>query len=408
MSWRIEVRVSSSSTPPHFLRTFARCIGRGFMASRHSRRPLVLGLAALGIALVVLVALGAWVARPEHHDASKWVTVVPERRDIVRRIEATGTLRPTSMVHVGALVSGIIATTPVQAGDRVEAGQVIATVDDGAFRLQLTRAEASLAAMRLRQAEAHRQWERQRSLAAQGFVSDAAVEAARSQAEVANQDVTAARSDADAARLNLSHCVIRSPIDGQVLSKDIASGQSVASAFQVPDLFTIVSHLDPMEVVALFAESDLASVAPRARASLTVPAWPERHFEAKVERVLDTPENHQGVVMFPVILTSANPDGALRPGMTAYVEIHDVSRRSVLTLPNAAIAFARGHDRATGLAPSASRSGPSHVYALRGESLVPLPVTFGEADDVRTEITPGIPLSSQEHIVMKDIHESTP
>jgi HlyD family secretion protein len=376
--------------------------------SRSHRRPIGWGLTALGLAIVVLVALRAWAGRADRRGATSWETTTPERHDIVRSIEATGALRPTSMVHVGALVSGIIASTAAQAGDRVEAGQAIATVDDSAFRLQLARAQAVLSAARLRQADAHRQVERQQQLAAQGFVSDAMAEVARSQDDLATQDVAAARSDADTARLNLEHCVIRSPIAGQVLSKEIAAGQSVASAFQVPDLFTIVSRLDPMEIVAMFAEADLAAVAPGLQVSFTVPAWPERRFHAVVDRVLDTPESRQGVVMFPVILTSANPEGTLRPGMTAFVEVRTVSRHGVLTVPNAAIAWARGHDRATGEATAASRVPSPRLYALRGDALVPLDMAFGDADDMRTEITPTSPIRAQERIVLKDAHESAP
>jgi len=325
-------------------------------------------------------------------------TAAIARGDIARRLSATGATRPTSVVHVGALVSGIIATTAVQPGDHVEAGQVVATIEDSAFRLQLARAEASLRAAGLRREEALRGLRRQQALLERGFVSEAALDTARAQWQLAIEDVAAAQADVAGARLNLAHCRITSPISGTVLSKEIAAGQSVASAFQVPDLFTIVSRLDRLEAVAMFAEADLAGIAAGAAATLTVPAWPERAFAATVERVLDTPENRQGIVMFPVVLSIANHDGLLRPGMTTFVEIRTVARRRVWVVPNQAVSFARGKDRASGVPPG----GPRHLYARRGAGIQAIEVRLGESDDANTEITALDTLGEHEQVLLKE------
>jgi HlyD family secretion protein len=358
---------------------------------------LVAALVLLLGVLAAVLALPSWLAS-RAPQAITLQTAPVARGDIARRVSATGATRPTSVVHVGALVSGIIASTRVRAGDRVEAGQVIATIEDDAFRLQLARAQAAFRAARLRDDEARRQLRRQEGLLERGFVSEASVEAARSQWQLATEDVAAARTDVETARLQLAHCRIASPIAGIVLSTEIAAGQSVASAFQVPDLFTIVSGLDRLEVVAMFAEADLANVAVGAAATLTVPAWPERIFSARVERVLNTPENRQGVVMFPVVLAIENDAGLLRPGMTAYVEIRVVTRRGVMTVPNQAIAFARGKDRSGGL----PADGPRHLYARRGEAVRPIAVRLGESDESNTEITALDALDEHEQILLKE------
>jgi HlyD family secretion protein len=352
---------------------------------------LLAGVVAGGVAFPTLLDAGA-------SSGVAMQTTAIARGDIARRLSATGAMRPTAVVHVGALVSGIVASTAVQAGDHVEAGQVVATIEDSAFRLQLARAEAALRAAALRSDEARRGLHRQQALLERGFVSEAALDGARARWQLATEDVAAAQADVATARLNLAHCRIASPIAGTVLSKDIAAGQSVASAFQVPDLFTIVSRLDQLEVVAMFAESDLAGLSAGAAATLTVPAWPERVFAATVLRVLDTPENRQGIVMFPVLLSLANHDGLLRPGMTAYVEIRTVTRRNVMTVPNQALAYARGRDRANGLPPG----GPRHLYAKRGADIRPLAVRLGESDDTNTEITALETLAEREQILLKD------
>jgi HlyD family secretion protein len=352
------------------------------------------------LALGSLLAVAAAVAffSPAAGQAAAPQTGAVARRDIARRIAATGVTRPTAIVHVGALVSGIISSTAVQSGDRVQAGQVIATIEDSAFRLQLARAEAQWRAARLRHDEARRHQRRQEDLLAQGFVAAAAVDAARSQARLAGEDVVAAAADVETARVNLAHCRIASPISGTVLSKEIATGQSVASAFQVPDLFTIVSRLDRLEVVAMFAESDLASVTIGAPATLTVPAWPERTFTGTVTRVQNTPETRQGVVMFPVVLAIANDEGLLRPGMTAYVELRILARRNVLTVPNQALSYARARDRATGVPPGA----PRHVYVRSGNETMPIAVKLGEADEAVTEIIPVDPLAEHAQVLLKE------
>ena len=353
------------------------------------------------ITVVLLAGIVAIAARfvPRAHATTLAVrTTEPIRGDIVRRVSATGTVRPTSVVHVGALVSGVVASTTVQSGDRVVAGQVIASIEDSAYRLQLGRAEAVLRAARLRRDEAGRSRGRQEALLAQAFVSGAAVESARSQEHLADEDIAAAQADVDAAKINLARCRITSPISGTVLSKDIAAGQSVASAFQVPDLFTIVSQLDRLEVVALFAEVDLADIVPGAVAALTVSAYPDETFPASVQRVLNAPETRQGIVSFPVLLTMANLDRRVRPGMTAYVELRSLRRHDVETVPNQAVEFARARDRAASMPTDGSR----HLYAMRGGQMVALTVRLGESDDTRTEIIPIDRLEAGEQIVMKE------
>jgi HlyD family secretion protein len=359
-----------------------------------SQTPWIVAAMALLAGVLALPALldAARPAVPPLH------TIAITRGDIARRLSATGATRPTSVVHVGALVSGIVASTAVQPGDHVEAGQVVAMIEDSAFRLQLARADAGLRAATLRREEAWHNLRRQQALLERGFVSEAALDTARARWQLAVEDAAAAQADVASARLNLAHCRIASPISGTVLSKEIAAGQSVASAFQVPDLFTIVSRTDRLEVVAMFAESDLAGIAPGAAATLTVPAWPDNVFAATVERVLDTPESRQGIVLFPVVLAIANHDGLLRPGMTTYVEIRTVTRHNVWVVPNQAVAFARGKDRARGL----PAGGPRHLYAKRGAGVQPVEVRFGESDDANTEITALDTLDEHEQVLLKE------
>lgn len=345
-------------------------------------------------ALAAIAALCAFL--PVGAPLMKPVTVHPGWHDIDRRIDAAGTIRPTAVVHVGALVSGIVVSTTVDAGDRVRAGQLIAAIDDAPYRLQLDRARALARAAQRRADDASRHARREHELLRAGFVSPAAVESADDQSREANEDVGVANADVEAARINLAHCRIESPISGTVLSKEISAGQSVAASFQVPDLFTIVSRLDQLEVVALFAEADLAHVVPGASVTLHVPAFPDVAFSASVERVLDTPESRQGIVVFPVLLTLANERGLLRPGMTTYAELHVVARPHVLAVPNQAISFARAQDRAARPPLQVGR----RLYVWRFGAVRPVAVKLGASDDTRTEIIPVDALDERDDVLL--------
>jgi HlyD family secretion protein len=326
------------------------------------------------------------------------ITAHPAIRDIERRIEAAGTVRPVSVVHVGALVSGVVVSTTVEPGDHVQVGQRIATIDEEPYRLQLERAHALARAAGRRASEARKSFLRQLDLQRAGFIAPAALDTSEASAREADEDVRVASADVETARLNLAHCRIDSPISGIVLTKEIAAGQSVASSFQVPDLFTIVSSLDRLEVVAMFSESDLGSVVPASTVTLHVPAFPDKRFTARVERVLDTPENRQGIVMFPVLLRLSNDDGLLRPGMTAYAGLEVPRVRQALTVPHKAVAFARARDRAAHLDASA----PRHLYVLRAGAVVPVTVKFGESDELGTQVLPIDPLDVHDDIVLGD------
>lgn len=346
------------------------------------------------LAVVGICAIVGKAAAPR----GRPTTTHPSVRDIERRIEAAGTMRPVSVVHVGALVSGVVVNATVEAGDHVQRGQRIATIDQEPYRLQLERAHALARAAQRRAAQARNALYRQQDLQRAGFVAPAALDASEAAAREADEDVRVAFADVETARINLAHCEIDSPISGIVLTKEIAAGQSVASSFQVPDLFTIVSRLDRLEVVAMFAEADLAAVVPHAEVKLQVPAFPDANFTATVERVLDTPESRQGVVMFPVVLGLANEGGLLRPGMTAYAELRVASVRGALTVSHKAVAFARSRDRAAHL----DASGPRHLYVLRNGAVTPIAVKFGASDELGTQVLPVDPLDPHDDVVLTD------
>jgi HlyD family secretion protein len=150
---------------------------------------------------------------------------------------------------------------------------------------------------------------------------------------------------------DLEKAIIRSPVDGVVLTRSIEVGQTVAASFTAPLLFTIAEDLKKMELVVSVAEADIGRVAIGQAATFSVDAWPSRIYTAAVKKVsfaTATPANNgnsgnpggsNGVVTYSTELEVANDDLSLRPGMTATVDISIISKKNVMLVPNAALRF---------------------------------------------------------------------
>jgi HlyD family secretion protein len=183
-------------------------------------------------------------------------------------------------------------------------------------------------------------------LVATHTVSEATGEDRRTAAEVATARVHAARADLalrraafDVAETNLSHAVIRAPIDGFVIVRNVDPGQTVASVLQTPVLFTVAADLREMRVIAAVDEADIGEVTPGQAATFTVNAYRDRTFQARVDVVRSAPQIVHDVVTYGVELGVDNHDLALKPGMTASVHIATAHADGVLRVPVAALGF---------------------------------------------------------------------
>lgn len=164
-------------------------------------------------------------------------------------------------------------------------------------------------------------------------------DAAAAQVRAAAALVAQCQANLAQAKVNLGRTTIRSPIKGLVLDRKITMGQTVAASFQAPDLFTLAQNLEQMQVQTSVDEADIGRVHKGAHATFTVDAYPNVKFEGRVSEVRQAPVTVQNVVTYTVILTTANPEHKLKPGMTATVSIDDETRTDVLLVPNAALRF---------------------------------------------------------------------
>jgi HlyD family secretion protein len=326
--------------------------------SRSPRGPL---RRVVPIAIVVLVAVAAlwwWRGRAVAEAGGGYRTTQVERGDIRVAISATGTLSAISTVTVGSQVSGQVTAVLVDFNDKVRRGEVIARIDPSTYEAQIAQGNAQVASAQaqLRQAEAALRnadldFRRKAELGAQQLVARGDVDQARAAREQAQAQVNAARAQirqqqasTRTTRVNLDRTVIRSPVDGVVLTRSIEPGQTVAASLQAPELFTIAEDLSKMKIELAVDESDIGQVRTGQVVTFTADAFPNRQFMGTVEQVRLSATTTSNVVTYPVIVTVDNGDGTLLPGLTVNAEIEVSKRADVLKVANAALRYKPAED----------------------------------------------------------------
>jgi HlyD family secretion protein len=322
-------------------------------------------LAAVAGGIVLLALLGTrYFGRGERltHLTSK--VLRGEIRDVV---DATGTVNAVITVQVGSQVSGTIAKLNADFNSRVKKGDVVALIDpqlfDGALkqaaadlenaRANVLAAEANVVKARATLDQTKADYERAQAMAKDGVgtqqtldMARAGYESARASVDAALANVTQAKaqvSQKDAAvavaRTNLEYTVIRSPIDGIVVARNVDVGQTVAASLQAPTIFTIAQDLTKMLVYAKVDESDVGRIRMRQHVTFKVDAFPKEVFTGAVSQVRMNPTTVQNVVTYDAVVEFLNPDLKLFPGMTAYVTIPVATAEDVVKIPNAALRY---------------------------------------------------------------------
>jgi HlyD family secretion protein len=331
----------------------------------HVRKPAAwprrIGIAAAVLAVVIGVSY-FWRHRGGEEAASAYRTVKVERGDIRVTISATGALNATSKVEVGSQISGQVTEVLVDYNDHVVKGQVIARIDPSTYEAQIAQgnaqinsARASLATAQATLRNAEIDYERKAELARQQLIARgdldlarATRDQARAQVASAQAQITQQSASTQGTRLNLQRTVIRSPVDGVVLSRSVEPGQTVAASLQAPVLFQIAEDLSQMEILLAVDEADIGQVKPGLDVAFTVDAFPERRFRGKVKQVRLAASNTSNVITYPVAVSVDNSDQSLLPGMTANAEIEVSHRDDVLRVSNAALRYKPDEDGASG------------------------------------------------------------
>jgi HlyD family secretion protein len=335
------------------------------------------------VVLLVLVAAAAaawyWLQARGGNGEVRYRLAKVERGAISAVVAASGTLNAVTTVQVGSQISGQVKEIYADFNTPVKSGQVIARIDPATFELRVNQARADLDAaqsavavaraglaaqqaelgrVRVTLADAQRDLERKKSLVDKNYISPAELDKARTvfdstreqlKAVQAQQQVSEAQVRSALAtvkqresllkqsQVDLERTIIRAPVDGTVILRNVDAGQTVAASLQAPVLFTIAQDLRDMQVEAAIDEADVGRLRTGMAVSFAVDAFPRRSFSGEIRQIRKSPQNVQNVVSYTVVISAANPDLALLPGMTANVRVQVDSRAGALKVPNAAL-----------------------------------------------------------------------
>jgi HlyD family secretion protein len=288
--------------------------------------------------LVVVAAIVVWRVvgseRAEHADLYEFAEVV--RGDIENIVSSTGTLSAVGTVDVGTQVSGTVSRILVDYNEPVHAGQVLALIDTTMLSASVRDARAGVVRARALYDQAVRDFDRADELHQGDLISDAEFSDTRTAMETARASLMSAEASLDRARANLKYAVIKSPINGKVIMRNIEPGQTVAASFSTPTLFVIADDLSKMEIHALVDESDIGAIRVGQTVRFTVEAYIDEVFDGVVRQVWLQPETVSNVVMYTVVVDALNDRGLLYPGMTATTDFLVDERHDVLLVPNTA------------------------------------------------------------------------
>jgi HlyD family secretion protein len=371
-----------------------RAHGAGMSALRTGR---LIG----GAVVAAVIVSGVWLLmhRPP---AVGYVTAPVTRGDVVTTIGASGSVNPVVTVQVGTYVSGVIQALSCDYNTRVHKGQLCAKIDPGPYqvivdedRAQLDTGKAQLVKDQANQAYTKITRQRAELLFQQDSIAHDAVDAAQSADKQAlsvldldKAQIVQREGVLKAALINLAYTDIVSPVDGTVVSRNVTAGQTVAASFQTPTLFLIAKDLTQMQVDTNVSESDIAGAVQGAGASFTVDAYPGHPFRGKVTQVRQAPISVQNVITYDVVITTANPDFLLKPGMTATAKINTAQALNVLRVPSQALRFTP-----VGAAkpPTGQRrqTAARRVWLLRSGKPAAVSVVVGLDDDRFAEIKGG-------------------
>ena len=323
---------------------------------------------------------------------------------VISTVTATGTLEPLLNVLVGSQVSGTVVKWYADFNQEVKRGEILAELDTDRIEANITQREASVAVAQARAEEAAarlseaslelQRIERafERSVASNFELESAKIgeKASGAALHAAQAQILVAEAELEATHIELSKTIIRSPIDGMVISRDIDEGQTVAASLSAPTLFTIANDLRKMRVNAAVSETDIGKIREGMEARFRVDAYPGRKFRGVVTQVRFAETVSDNVVTYETLIDVDNPDLALRPGMTATVLFEVAKAEDVQAVPNAALRFDPNRiPRQINWRPGRGQALKPRVYTLVDGRLNEVTVELGLNDGSQTQIVSG-------------------
>jgi HlyD family secretion protein len=373
-------------------------------------RSLLLNKYSL-IGVALLIGIGGyfyWTKGRAPDAETRYRTQTIERGDLTQTASANGTLNPVVLVNVGTQVSGTVKRWFADFNDQVTEGQKLLELDPSIYQAQVEQSTANLANMRSQVKLAEANAARARELFRQEYISHQEFDTSVQALEAARAQAAMVQAQLKRDNTNLNNSVIRSPVNGVVVSREVDIGQTVAASLQTPTLFKIARDLAEMQIDSSYAEADIGSLKVGQQATFRVDAFPNRNFRGVVKQVRLNPTIQQNVVTYDVVVAVDNPDLILMPGMTAYVNILVAQRKDVLLVPNAALRFRPAADagqradkspEGRGKAKPDGQSGT--VYIIENGQPKAVRVAVGITDNRLTEVVGG-DLKEGDAVIVED------
>ena len=351
---------------------------------------------AVGVIIVAGIAIWAFGGQAKKRKVV-YETATVDRANISNSVTATGTIEPVTEVEVGTQVSGIIDRLYADYNSVVNKGQLIAEMDKVTLQSELASQKATYDGAKAEYEYQQKNYERNKGLHEKQLISDTDYEQSLYNYQKAKSAFDSSKASLAKAERNLSYATITSPIDGVVISRDVEEGQTVASGFETPTLFTIAADLTQMQVVADVDEADIGDVEEGQRVSFTVDAYPNDVFEGKVTQIRlgatsssSSTTTTTTVVTYEVVISAHNPDLKLKPRLTANITIYTLDKQGVLSVPAKALRFTPAVPLVGSNAVVKDCEGEHKVWTREGDTFTAHPVSIGISNGIVTEITGGI------------------
>ncbi len=342
------------------------------------------GLLKISFAVALLFGAAAgylWLRELNGAEGTSYRLAGLERGPLTAVVAASGTLNAVTTVQVGSQISGQVKEIYADFNSQVKQDQIIARIDPATFDLRVNQAradqdaahsavavarsglvaqQAEVGRVNVTLADALRDYERKRALVEKNYISPAELDRARTLVDATREQLKAVEAQIQVnraqvqsalatvkqrdsllkqAQVDLERTIIRAPVDGTVILRNIDAGQTVAASLQAPVLFTIAKDLRDMQVEAAIDEADVGRLRAGQAATFTVDAFPRRSFSGEIVQIRKSPVNVQNVISYTVVISARNSDLSLLPGMTANVRIVVEHRENALKVPNAALRF---------------------------------------------------------------------
>jgi HlyD family secretion protein len=344
------------------------------------------------LSLIIAVSI-YWLTRDsDENKVNPYLTRPLDRGDIIQTISANGTLTPVVLVNVGTQISGTVVRLHADFNDAVKTGQILAELDPALLQAQLQQSSANLLSAQTQYNITKSKLDRHQRLYEQGFISAEGFDVVRQELDVVRAQLAVSRAQVERDRANLNYSIIKSPISGVVIARDVDIGQTVAANFQTPVLFQIAKDLREMQINISVSEADIGLLHIGQPINFTVDAYQNRAFSGTVKQVRLNPTIQENVVTYNVVAIVSNDEGALLPGMTANIHFVVDQRQNVLRVSNAALRYQPDDIESagsTGVRLQRKSDGQMTVYRLIDGKRVAVYVTTGITDGNYTEIVTG-------------------